>query len=134
MTARRGLTAAPRALLVALLALTAALLLAGPAFAAAPEQPWLRLTGGSIPGVLQPGGGEQWVTASAANLGDATLQASVSHPVVITDTLPAGWTLQGELPGWTKWPVTGQQGSSCPVATVNDHLVVTCTITERWSL
>jgi uncharacterized repeat protein (TIGR01451 family) len=86
-----------RVLALSLLAgtLLAALACATPALAA---NSWWRLSSGSAPTNLPPGGKAQLVV-SAANLGFADAKASEAHPIVVTDTLPAGLEV---VPGTVK--------------------------------
>ncbi len=90
--ARRSSTLALSLLLGALLT---ALACATPALAA---EAWWRLSSGSAPSNLPPGGKAQLVV-SAANLGSADAKASEAHPIVITDTVPAGLEV---VPGTVK--------------------------------
>ncbi len=85
------------ALRVSLLAaaLLAAFACATPALAA---ETWWRLSSGSAPTNLPPGGKAQLVV-SAADLGFGEAKASEAHPIVITDTIPAGLEV---VPGTVK--------------------------------
>jgi hypothetical protein len=71
---------------------TLLLLLAGASLASA-AAPWWHLTSGTLPPPLpaadEEGPGKGIVVVTAANLGDAPLNA-ISTPVTISDTLPAG--------------------------------------------
>lgn len=93
---------ARRVLLAPLLAgaLLVALACATPAVAA---ETWWRLSSGSAPTNLPPGGKAQLV-ASAANLGSGEAKASEAHPIVITDAVPVGLEV---VPGTVK-AYTGQ--------------------------
>src|SRR5438105_4491221 len=93
--------------LLALLAVLAAALLAPSAASAAGGEggvvaPWLRLGTATTPSYLKPGTSNSLVV-SVANLGTAPLEASPGHPVIITDTLPEGWTTTGTTAA-IKWP------------------------------
>ena len=126
--------------LLASLALCALWAGATPALAAeGTPAAWWQLGSISTPTNLAPGG-EGMIAATASNLGDAEIKASVANPVTITDNLPAGVTIEGVLTagvctGTTplavcgrKWPSHGTvvQQPEC----THTASTVTCTFTE----
>ncbi len=104
-----------------------------------PSVAWWQLSSVSTPSHLAPGG-TGMISAVASNLGDADIEASVAHPVTVTDRLPAGVTVEGTLTTGTctvitpqtvcgrKWPGHGTvvQQPECTHTTST----VTCTFTE----
>jgi hypothetical protein len=113
---------------------------AAPALAveAGPSSAWWQLNTSSTPTHLAPGG-EGMISATASNLGDAEVKASVAHPVTITLRLPAGVTVGGTLTKGTctgnvektycarKWPkIESFLEPECTSTTST----VTCTFTE----
>jgi hypothetical protein len=93
-----------------------------------PVKPWLHLGAAARPSNLIPGSNQNAISVSAANLGDATLEASPTHPVTVTLILPTGWTAAGAgHTAGTKWPV--EHTVSHPECKQTGN-VATCPFTE----
>jgi hypothetical protein len=110
--------------LILLGAVAALLLSAGPAFASGA---WWQLTSGSAPTTLAPGGDGQ-LFVSASDLGYQDIVANAEHKVVITDTVPSGLEISGEVRGDAGY---GGRGSLATVLSCNvSGQVVACTVTK----
>ncbi len=87
-----------RTVSLALIVLGAVAVLLGGAGTALASSSWWHLTSGAAPTDLQAGGVGQ-IFASASDLGYQDIKASKEHPIVISDTLPAGLEVNGEVRG-----------------------------------
>jgi hypothetical protein len=97
MGAGRSITSRRCTLALAILAASMLALALGAGSALAASS-WWHLGSGAAPTNLTPGG-EGQIFVSASDLGYEDIHASEEHPVLITDTLPAGLQVSGEIRG-----------------------------------